>query len=622
MRRASIRRALFLLLAPLGMVAATGATVLDCNQGTVQDVVVTPGYVEPHTPGSGSAVEIPASAAVVSLLGSSPDLNQVVTVRTRKPKPSAPPRAIMILIPGFLGGATTFDPIAHDLVDAMAGSLEVWAVDRRPNMLEDRLGSRYAAAGAALGGCGQPGGDCSTIFEGAQFYFPDADVDPVGDFPGPGDFDVNLNGVLDPQRPLLDDLGASRVAIPLAQDDVRFMAHWGIDTYMRDWATLVAEARAIVGPQGIVLLGGHSQGTSWSTTFAAYDLDPDPANVVAGHALIDGLVLLEGGGVGPGASVKPTLTEYEATVTALEAAGGPNVFLADFSGISLADLSLSSEISAVAAFFQPSDPSLIQRTPTFGGGLLGTLLAAPSTNEAVVGFFLDDDFSPNAAFSASFGWSDNGPNSFLTLPGFVPFYLAGPGDGSALRAWRGFEDPALPVCALGDDPAVGPGGRGCAINDNGAPSGPGESPRVNGVEREVTSIQDFLKTQFGKANGLEWYFVDGRVSQDFQYGNDSSALVSEALAVDPADEGPLRVTQQGGMDVPVIAIGGSNGLTPELKSFDRYFGSIITPIEDREAIVIEGYAHLDVINARDNDAVPPIVDWVSRQIQRKLLASF
>jgi hypothetical protein len=72
----------------------------------------------------------------------------------------------------------------------------------------------------------------------------------------------------------------------------------------------------------------------------------------------------------------------------------------------------------------------------------------------------------------------------------------------------------------------------------------------------------------------------------------------------------------------VLAIGGANGLTPQLESFDRYFGSIATAPADRQALVVPGYAHLDVINARDNDAVPPIVDWVSRLVQRKLLASF
>ena len=38
--------------------------------------------------------------------------------------------------------------------------------------------------------------------------------------------------------------GRSRGPIVLGQDDARFMAWWGLDTYFRDWRMLVDEARA------------------------------------------------------------------------------------------------------------------------------------------------------------------------------------------------------------------------------------------------------------------------------------------------------------------------------------------------------------------------------------------
>ena len=166
---------------------------------------------------------------------------------------------------------------------------------------------------------------------------------------------------------------------------------------------------------------------------------------------------------------------------------------------------------------------------------------------------------------------------------------------------------------------------GCAILDNGPPSDlndPNVSPKANGVEAEVTSIDDFLRTQFGKSNGFEWYFVSGRVNLDFQYGNDSGGIVAESLAFDPTNEGPLVITQNASVDVPVLGIGGSNGLTPEAKSFDRYFDSIATPAADKRAVILEGYAHLDPINASGNQAVPEIVDFVNEILQRKLLETF
>jgi hypothetical protein len=618
------RRTTLLLLGAAG--AASLAAAVKCNPATQlveQAFERRPGFVEVHTPGSGDPAEMAPSAALSTLLGPVVDLNQVDYVRTRYDNGSgAPPRAILIMIPGFLGGGTTFDPLARDLVARFNGSIEVWAVDRRPNQLEDRLGARHAVDGALDPACVvSPPLPACPIFVGAQFYFPDTDAAPLGDFPGPGDLDIDLDGVFDPQGTLVDDFGATRGPVVLAQNDVRFMAHWGLDTYFRDWKLLVEDARALVGESGVVLLGGHSQGTTWATTFAAYDFDPDPTQVEAGHELIDALMLFEGGGVGPGGASKPTLAVYQSTVASLESMGGGDVYLASFSGIPIQALGTSGEVSAVAASYQPVERALIQRTPTFGSGLVGFLLSAPSTNRALAGLFLDDDFSPIAAFRASMGFSDNGANTLTTLSGFAPFYLAGAAPGGALRSWKEFDSPALPSCPP-NAPNLSPG---CALLDNGPPSDPNDPlapPRVNGQEVEVTSLTDFLRTQFGKGNGLEWYFASGRPNLDFSYGNDASALVAEALALDPWHEGPLVVTQNGNVDVPVLAIGGSNGLTPEAKSFQRYFDSIATPEADRRVLILTGYAHLDVINARSNLAVPAIVDFVNEVLQRKLLESF
>ena len=45
-------------------------------------------------------------------------------------------RAVVVLMPGFLGGAANFDRLARSMV-AKDPSLEVWAIDRRSNQLED-----------------------------------------------------------------------------------------------------------------------------------------------------------------------------------------------------------------------------------------------------------------------------------------------------------------------------------------------------------------------------------------------------------------------------------------------------------------------------------------------------
>jgi hypothetical protein len=602
---------ILLLLPLLCLTIAAAKSPPGRPAGVVQRVVHSPGFVEPHTPGSGAPEQMPAAPRIEALLGAPVDLNRVTSVRTSwEGPPERRPKIVLILIPGFLGGATTFDPLARDLVAAFRGELEVWAVDRRPNQLEDRLGSLHASAGAEEPECrtSPPAPGCA-LFEGAQFYFADLDRAPLGDFPGPGDLDLDLDGVLDDRLPLTDAFGATRGPITMRQDDVRFMAYWGLDTYFRDWKLLVEEARRRVTPSGVVLMGGHSQGTTWSTLFAAYDFDPDPARVDAGYALLDGLVLLEGGGAGTGSPTKPTLAQYQAEVAALAAPGGPDVFLRNLGGlITLLPLGQVGEVASLAAVTQPGEPALSQRTSIFATGLVSLLLSAPASNRAALGFFLDDDFSSFAAFRASIGFSDDGDNGLLTLgtpP--TPFYRAFPNEG--LRTWKEFDDPTLPSCP----PNLEDLSPGCALLDNGPPSAPGDpAPRTNGVEREVTALGTFAKTQFGKLNGFEWYFADGRPSLDFGYGRDSSALVAEHLAVDPGHEGPLVITQNANVDVPVLAIGGSNGLAPEPRSFASYLGSIATPEEWREVHVVEGYAHLDVISAEQNEAVPLVVDFIER----------
>ena len=606
-----MRLRMLLLGLPLCCLGTQAARAQPPPGRVVQRVVHSAGFVEPHTPGSGAPGEMATAPAIGALLGAPLDLNRVTTVRTTwQGRSQQRPRAVLILIPGFLGGASTLDPIARDLVGRFRGELEVWAVDRRPNQLEDRLGALHAFENADEPECRQhpPAPGCA-LFEGAQFYFADLDQRPFGDFPGPRDLDLDLDGTLDAQLPLTDRFGVTRGPILMQQDDVRFMAHWGLDTYFRDWKLLVEEARRLVTPAGVVLFGGHSQGTAWSTLFAAYDFDPSPSRVDAGYTHIDGLVLLEGGGAGPGSATAPTLAEYDAQVSALETPGGPAVFLENLIVIPLQGLGQVGEVGAMAAFFQPDEPSLAQRTPILGAGTLASLIRAPATNRASLGFFLDDDFSSFGAFRASFGFSDDGDNLLLSLLG-TPAYVALPAPG-ALRTWKEYDDPTLPSCPPNEYNAS----PGCALLDNGDPSDPGDPdapPRVNGLEREVTSIDTFAQTQYGKLNGFEWYFASGRPNLDFSYGRDSSALVAEHLALEPGDEGPLVLTQNAHVAVPVIAIGGSNGLAPEPKSFASYLDSIATPSDWKEVHIVPGYAHLDVVSAADNEAVPLIAAFIQR----------
>ena len=505
--------------------------------------------------------------------------------KARGPKP----RIVFILIPGFLAGAGTFDPIARDLVREFYGLAEVWAVDRRSSQLEDRRGGLHARLSAeAAHARGDLQGVRKAVEEGARFYF---------------DTDLDGDGSPEPRFELPDRSGGTSSFLRLAQDDLRFAAHWGVDTYARDWKALVDEARALVGPKGLVIFGGHSMGTTWTGVFAAYDFDPGPG-VLAGHELVDGLLLLEGGGPGPPSPIAPDLAGYLAVVDDLAEQGGEPIFIEDLFGlIDAVDLGAAGEMTGVAGTFAPTDPSVLQKTSLFGGPPISLLLGVPMTNRSLVGFFLDDDFTFNTAFSASMGFSDNAGNAEIDLFASLT-YVADPAD-PVLRTWKNFDDPTLPSCPPNDpSPRTGSGGVGCAIRDNG----PIEEPGPWGLEREVTDVNVLVASLYETANATEWYFVSGRPDLDLSFGRDSSALGAPEL---------LNVTQNHNVSAPILGIGGSNGLATREASFASYLGSVATRPEDQTVVILEGYSHVDVVSAADNEAVPVIVDWVETLSDRR-----
>ncbi|MBB5233567.1 alpha/beta hydrolase [Deinococcus budaensis] len=158
--------------------------------------------------------------------GTPPDLNASITVRYGP----ARPRAVLLLMPGFLGGAGSFDRLARQLA-ALDPGLAVWAVDRRANLLEPQ--AQLAAA------------DPAELARIVQRGLP--------------------------------------VRTPAS---LGFLQGWGLDLTLRDWRAAVLEARALTPD---VFLGGHSLGGVLAGLYAAYDFGGTP-----GWQDLRGLVLLDG----------------------------------------------------------------------------------------------------------------------------------------------------------------------------------------------------------------------------------------------------------------------------------------------------------------------------------------
>lgn len=197
------------------------------------------------------------------------ELDAVTVVRYRVDtgtKPPRPARAIVLLMPGFMGGAGSFDSLARGIVRRSTADevLEAWAIDRRSNAMEDRAGIEAALSAKN-----------PDLLTG--YYFSG---EPV-------------NG--------------QTFAGFKKQEDVAFESEWGLVSTMNDLravvATIPTEQR-----KARVVLAGHSLGSGLASMYAAWDFEG-----IAGFSELAGLVLIDGVTGTEGQPLTTTREEYETT---------------------------------------------------------------------------------------------------------------------------------------------------------------------------------------------------------------------------------------------------------------------------------------------------------------------
>ena len=253
----------------------------------------------------------------------------------------AEPDTILVLVPGLFGGATSMDPLARQLVAAIPG-LEVWAVDRRANGLEDRSAFRRAIEAS----------DPDIAFE----YY----VEQRG---RPGGFQ--------PWRP--EDLG--------------FMSRWGLAAHLEDLDAVVQLARQRAER---VVLGGHSLGASLASLYASYRRD---AFLDVGENHLDGLVLIDGtlGRTGAfrigDALAGPLGTQFLPTATDVRQGRFPP-FLTT---VVTPESTVERAVVAQLAWYDPSGPAPER------------LAKYPMTNLALAGSMFDDQTHVLPIFAVSVG---------------------------------------------------------------------------------------------------------------------------------------------------------------------------------------------------------------------------
>ena len=290
-----------------------GALALAAGAASAQGIASTP-IPERYVPINGASGAGPErfDRVFVSKIGS-PDASRV-----------------LVLVPGFIGGAGDFRLIARDIVSRVP-DLQVWAVDRRSNALEDT--SVFA------------GGDPDKAFD---YYLRLQEVD-------------------------------GRRFRPLRGQDFPFTREWGLDLALRDLRRVILTARF----QGAskVILGGHSLGASTAVAYSTWDFGGRP-----GYRDVDGLVLIDGG-------LKGTFTSptYEQARQRLEKLQSSDPFV-DLLGIGLPwAAGAFAESAALYAQKKPNQPSVLQQYPPIPPEFKAPV---PTTNEAALGYAFDETTSP------------------------------------------------------------------------------------------------------------------------------------------------------------------------------------------------------------------------------------
>jgi pimeloyl-ACP methyl ester carboxylesterase len=237
-------------------------------------------------------------------------------------------RNVLVLEPGTSAGAGYFVPLAQWIVSRAPG-WQVWAVERRENLLEDQSELNLAKQ------------DKVSVTQMFNYY---------------------LGYLADPS--------ITQHIHPVPDSAVPFARQWGLKVAVEDLHDVIGAARKLGGR---VVLGGHSLGGSVVTAYATWNFSGKP-----GADELSGLVYDDGGSSSQVVSAPAAHKELATLATSTP-------WLA-FSGVPAPVLGLFSAVGSTAALVAPNALSSSQ---TFS--LTPSVLKppVPATNLATFGFDTD-----------------------------------------------------------------------------------------------------------------------------------------------------------------------------------------------------------------------------------------
>jgi pimeloyl-ACP methyl ester carboxylesterase len=253
---------------------------------------------------------------------------------------SSSARNVLVLVPGTSAAAAYFVPFAKWVVSALP-TWQVWAVERRENLLEDQSVLNLAKEGRAS----------STEV-----------------------FDYYLGYLANP--------GITHHILPVPSSSVQFAKAWGMNVAVQDLHRVIEAAHKLGGN---VVLGGHSLGGAVVTAYATWDFGGR-----AGAAQLTGLVYDDGGSF-------PAISAQQAQA-ALAALNAPSATpWLSFGGIPAPYAGLFSATGGLGVLMDPNGPSLGQMFPLLPSELKPSV---PVTNEAQFGYALNPTTSPPSLLAA------------------------------------------------------------------------------------------------------------------------------------------------------------------------------------------------------------------------------
>jgi pimeloyl-ACP methyl ester carboxylesterase len=246
---------------------------------------------------------------------------------------------VLVLNPGTSASAAYFEPLAKDIVSKAKG-WQVWAVERRENLLEDQ----------------------SVLDQAKQ-----------GKVTGQQMFDYYLGWIGNPSITNHFQL--------IPDSTVSYAKQWGMNTEIQDLRRVVLRAEKLGGH---VIVGGHSLGGTITTAYATWNFGGK-----AGADGLSGLVYIDGGS-------NPKPVTAAAARTSLQSLQSGSPWLS-FGGIGAPYAGLFNATGAIGSIIDPNSPSVGQQFSLLPPNLKPPV---PVTNLAQYGYALDVKTSPSSLRAA------------------------------------------------------------------------------------------------------------------------------------------------------------------------------------------------------------------------------